>query len=48
MSNKNNPSHLSVSEVMTIVIAFHQAGYRNFKIYYIYFVCHYLTTNFLN
>lgn len=27
-------SRLSLSELMTIVIHFHQAGYRNFKQYY--------------
>ncbi|PCS24121.1 Mobile element protein [Candidatus Enterovibrio escicola] len=31
---------------MTIVIAFHQSEYRDFKTYYIYFVCHYLTNEF--
>nr|WP_223824863.1 IS982 family transposase [Candidatus Enterovibrio escacola] len=31
---------------MTIVIAFHQSGYRDFKTYYIHFVCHYLTNVF--
>ncbi|PCS23088.1 Mobile element protein [Candidatus Enterovibrio escicola] len=28
---------------MTIVIAFHQSGYRDFKTYYIHFVCRDLT-----
>nr|WP_263364516.1 transposase [Candidatus Enterovibrio escacola] len=37
---------LSVSKVMTIVIAFHQSGSRNFKTYYIHFVCRYLTNEF--
>nr|WP_150138783.1 hypothetical protein [Candidatus Enterovibrio escacola] len=31
---------------MTIVIAFHQSGCRDFKIYYIYFVCRYLPNEF--
>nr|WP_263363505.1 hypothetical protein [Candidatus Enterovibrio escacola] len=31
---------------MTIVIAFHQLGYRDLKTYYIYFVCRYLTNEF--
>ncbi|PCS21357.1 Mobile element protein [Candidatus Enterovibrio escicola] len=31
---------------MTIVIAFHQSGYRDFKTYYIHFVCGYLTNEF--
>ncbi|PCS22855.1 Mobile element protein [Candidatus Enterovibrio escicola] len=33
---------------MTIVIAFHQSGYREFKTYYIHFVCRYLTNEFPN
>ncbi|PCS22481.1 hypothetical protein BTN49_1889 [Candidatus Enterovibrio escicola] len=39
IKQKNKPSCLSVSEVITIVIAFHQSGYRDFKTYYIHFVC---------
>ena len=35
------PSRLSSSEVMTILIAFHQSGYRDFKTYYTKFVCKY-------
>ncbi|PCS21856.1 hypothetical protein [Candidatus Enterovibrio escicola] len=31
---------------MTIVIAFHQSGYQDFKTYYIYFVYRYLTNKF--
>ncbi len=31
---------------MTIVIAFHQSGYQDFKIYYIHFVYRYLTNEF--
>nr|WP_199399431.1 transposase [Candidatus Enterovibrio escacola] len=31
---------------MTIVIAFHQSGCRDFKTYYIHFVCRYLTNKF--
>nr|WP_223824254.1 hypothetical protein [Candidatus Enterovibrio escacola] len=30
----------------TIVIAFHQSGYRDFQTYYIPFVCRYLTNEF--
>ncbi|PCS23988.1 Mobile element protein (plasmid) [Candidatus Enterovibrio escicola] len=43
IKQRNKPSLLSVSEVMTIVIAFHQSGYRDFKTYYIHFVYFYLT-----
>nr|WP_199399580.1 transposase [Candidatus Enterovibrio escacola] len=31
---------------MTIVIAFHQSGYRDFKTYYIHFVYRYFTNEF--
>lgn len=37
---------LSLSEVMTIVIHFHQSSYRTFKAYYIKHVCKYLTNYF--
>ena len=37
---------LSASEVMTIVIHFHQAGYRDFKSFYQKHVCKHLVTEF--
>jgi len=37
---------LSASEIMTIVIHFHQAGYRDFKHYYQKHVCEHLFTEF--
>ncbi|WP_150149703.1 hypothetical protein [Candidatus Enterovibrio escicola] len=43
---KNKLFHLSISEVMTIVIAFHQSGYQDLKTYYIHFICHYFTNKF--
>ncbi|ENM5770104.1 IS982 family transposase [Vibrio mimicus] len=43
---RNKPSRLSTSEVMTIVISFHQSGYRDFKTYYTGFVCRFLTKEF--
>ena len=43
---RNKLSRLSVSEVMTIVISFHQSGYRDFKTYYTRFVCRFLTREF--
>ena len=33
---RQKPCRLSLSEIMTIIIAFHQSGYRNFKHYYLY------------
>lgn len=32
------PNRLSESEIMTIVIAYHQSGYKNFKSYYLQYV----------
>ncbi|PCS22939.1 Mobile element protein [Candidatus Enterovibrio escicola] len=46
IKQRNKPFCLSVSEVMTIVIAFHQSGYQDSKTYYIHFVCRYLTNKF--
>lgn len=31
---RNRPRSLSLSEIMTILIGFHQSCYRNFKVYY--------------
>ncbi|PCS21613.1 Mobile element protein [Candidatus Enterovibrio escicola] len=46
IKQRNKLSRLSVSEVMTIVIAFHQSEYQDFKAYYIHFLCRYLTNEF--
>ena len=44
---KRGPAPLmSASEIMTIVIHFHQVGYRNFKHYYRKHVCKHLFTEF--
>ena len=40
-------SRLSISEMMTIVILFHQSNYRTFKYFYEY-VCTYLKRDFPN
>lgn len=42
LKERNRPSRLSPSEIMTIVIHFHQSHYRTFKHYYINYVCEYL------
>jgi len=39
---------LSMSEIMTIIIHFHQSRYRNFKSYYIEHVCQFLRAEFPN
>jgi hypothetical protein len=39
--SRNKPCKLSMSEVMTIQIAFHHSGFKNFKEFYLGYVkCH--------
>ena len=45
---RNRPGQLSSSEIMTILIYFHQSHYRNFKAYYTEHVCKYLRSEFPN
>jgi len=37
---------LAVSEIITLIIHFHQGGYRTFKSYYLRYVCKHLTAEF--
>lgn len=39
---------LSMSEMMTIIIHFHQSHYRDFKTYYLEYVCEHLADEFPN
>lgn len=41
-------TNLSGSEIMTIIVLFHQTGFRNFKKFYIEYVCRYLRKEFPN
>jgi hypothetical protein len=43
---RNREGHLSKSEIMTILIYFHGSNYRNFKHYYLKYVCKYLKEYF--
>jgi hypothetical protein len=43
---RNRPTQLVTSEIMTIVIHFHQSGYRNFKAYYVEYVQEHLRDEF--
>ena len=45
---RNKQSRLLASEVMTILILFHQSNYRDFKHFYLLHVCKYLNTEFPN
>lgn len=46
LKTRQRERSLSLSEVMTILIAFHQSHYRNFKRYYVHHVCQYWQTAF--
>lgn len=46
IQKRNRSNQLSMSEVITICIYFHYSGYKNFKQYYINYVCKYLTSEF--
>ncbi|MGY5652473.1 IS982 family transposase, partial [Vibrio cincinnatiensis] len=43
---RNRPCRLSHAEVMTIIIHFHQSHYRDFKNYYLHYVCRQLKPYF--
>lgn len=45
-TSRDRPCQLSMSEIMTILIHFHQSGYRSFKHYYLDHVCVYLNDDF--
>ena len=45
---RGRPRHLHPSEVMTILIAFHQSNYRTFKHFYLKHVCVYYRAEFPN
>jgi hypothetical protein len=45
---RRRAGQLSTSEIMTIIIYFHQSRYRNFKAYYTEHVCHHLRGEFPN
>jgi hypothetical protein len=45
-SKRGPSSTLSASEIMTLMIDFHQEGYRTFKDYYVKHVCHPLRKEF--
>ncbi|HXW01045.1 MAG TPA: IS982 family transposase [Anaerolineae bacterium] len=43
---RGRPASLAMSEVMTIMIYFHQSHYRDFKAYYTQYVCQHLRADF--
>ena len=46
LKSRNRQRSLSLSEVITILILFHSSGYRNFKQFYLAFVCRHLRAEF--
>lgn len=46
IKKRNRARSLSLSEVMTILVLFHQSGYRNLKQFYLEFVCFHLRSEF--
>lgn len=46
LQQRQRPRSLCLSEVMTILIAFHQSAYRNFKAFYTQLVCRYWSKAF--
>ena len=46
LRQRQRARHLCLSEIMTILIAFHSSGYRNFKTYYQAHVCRYWRAEF--
>jgi hypothetical protein len=46
VKRRNRARGLCLSEIMTILIAFHQSAYRNFKAFYTQMVCRYWRTAF--
>jgi len=45
-SRQGRKATLSMSEVMTIIIWFHQSHYRDFKTFYLEYVCQHLRSEF--
>jgi Transposase DDE domain len=46
LPRREQPERLSLSERMTLLILFHQKGFRNFKTFYNSYVCYYLRREF--
>lgn len=46
LAQRNKPSRLSLSDILTIIVHFHQSHQRNFKHYYQDYVCAQLSSDF--
>ena len=48
LAHRNKPYRLSLSEILTIIIHFHQSNHKTFKHYYLKYVCVQLKPDFPN
>jgi hypothetical protein len=46
LAQRNKPCRMSLSEILTIIVHFHQSHHRNFKHYYLDYVCTQLRPDF--
>lgn len=46
LAQRNKHCRMSLSEILTIIVHFHQSHHRNFKYYYIDYVCNQLRSDF--
>jgi hypothetical protein len=46
LAQRNKPGRLSLSEILAIIVHFHQSHHRNFKHYYLDYVCTQLRSDF--
>jgi len=46
LAQRNKPCRMSLSEILTIIVHFHQSHHRNFKHYYLDYVCTQLRDDF--
>jgi hypothetical protein len=45
---RNRKTQMSPAEMITIMVCFHSGSFRNFKHYYLFFICDYMKSYFPN
>lgn len=48
LARRNKPCRMSLSEILTIIVHFHQSNHKTFKYYYLDYVCTQLRSDFPN
>jgi len=48
LAYRNKPCRMSLSEILTIIVHFHQSNHKTFKYYYLDYVCAHLRSDFPN